>query len=771
MAAVPAGISTDADGLWTADIDMDGDLDLLVGLHDGAPKTLRNNGDGTWTVQDTFAGVVGGRAFAWGDLDADGDPDAVWLETAGTVTVFENRQAGRFVRLAGSTDVSGAVALAIADLDADGVFDLVVLDGQGRVFALSRTTTQWRRTDVATWSAPGTNGAGMGRLWLADIDNSGALDVIVSGGGRSAVWLGEPGGRFSALEAPALDIRDVVDLSGDGHLDFVGLANGQIVRALGTGQAPYHWQVVRPRAQPTAGDQRINSFGIGGEVEVRSGLLTQKQVIGGPSVHFGLGAHTASDVARIVWPNGVMQAEFNRGADDTIVAEQRLKGSCPWVFADNGSGLQFVTDFLWRSPLGLRINAQDTAGVTQTEDWVKIRGDQLVPRDGRYDVRITAELWETHFVDQVGLMVVDHPADTEVFVDERFAAAPPRLAAQATTVPRPIARAWDGAGHDVSALVAKADGQFVASFARARYQGLAEEHVLEVELDRGVPDIRPSWLLAYGWIYPTDSSINVAIGQGNHPKPKGITLEAQDPAGRWVVVSPDLGFPAGKNKTVLIDLGLVRRAGLAHATKVRLRTNLEIYWDWLAVAEEAPDTAINSETLHPAVADLRYRGYSQTVTPARESPETPQYHRLRNVGQVWRDLVGFYTRFGDVRELLFGVDDRYVIMNAGDELRLQFDAPAGPPAGWRRDFVLIGDGWEKDGDFNTSYSKTVVPLPTHTSATYEDGATEPELLSDPVYLRHADDWVRFHTRAITPRAFVRGLSRVESPVRSGEVTP
>ena len=46
----------------------------------------------------------------------------------------------------------------------------------------------------------------------------------------------------------------------------------------------------------------------------------------------------------------------------------------------------------------------------------------------------------------------------------------------------------------------------------------------------------------------------------------------------------------------------------------------------------------------------------------------------------WRDLVGYYTRFGDVRELLRGVDDRYVIMNAGDELRLAFPAPAGAAA-------------------------------------------------------------------------------------------
>ena len=114
--------------------------------------------------------------------------------------------------------------------------------------------------------------------------------------------------------------------------------NGTPVRLLSRGTAGYHWHVIRPRAQPTAGDQRINSFGIGGDIEIRSGLLTQKQAITGSPVHFGLGTRTGVDVTRIVWPNGIMQADFDRRADEAIVAEQRLKGSCPWVFADDGTG-------------------------------------------------------------------------------------------------------------------------------------------------------------------------------------------------------------------------------------------------------------------------------------------------------------------------------------------------------------------------------------------------------------------------------------------------
>jgi hypothetical protein len=217
-----------------------------------------------------------------------------------------------------------------------------------------------------------------------------------------------------------------------------------------------------------------------------------------------------------------------------------------------------------------------------------------------------------------------------------------------------------------------------------------------------------------------------------------------------------LGFPAGKNKTVLIDLGRAATAGIAGAKQFRLRTNLEIYWDSLSYATLAPDVTPRTSRVAPTRADLRYRGFSETVISKREAPEIPVYDRIANTAPRWRDLVGYYTRFGDVGELLASVDDRYVIMNAGDELRLSFAAPPSPPRGWSRDFVLIGDGWVKDGDFNTSFSKTVSPLPAHGRPDYT-GSHEMALESDPVYRGHAADWERFHTRFVEPDAFLRGL--------------
>jgi tetratricopeptide (TPR) repeat protein len=747
--------STKYNGVWAADIEMDGDLDLVMGSSGDAKITvLRNNGDGTFNAVQPFEAATGLRDFVWADLDQDGDPDAALLDAHGALLTYKNERAGRFERRRGPDLLGKVLALAVADLFSDGSIDLLLL-GEGGTITSVTDVDAGKSWAVASVAPSTIEPAGAARLFVADLDNNGALDLIVSGKAAGWIGVGDESRRFRSVAfPPGFQVQDVVDFDADGRLDLVGLAaGGRAALGLNRGTRAYHWQVIRPKGAKVFGDGRINSFGLGGEIEVRARLLVQKQVINGPIVHFGLGDRTRSDVARIVWPNGTFQVEFDAKADQDLVAEQRLKGSCPFLYAFDGTAVRFVTDFIWRSPLGLRINAQDTAGAGQTEDWVKIRGDQLAPRDGVYDVRITAELWETHYFDHVALLVVDHRSGTEIFVDERFARQPPPLVVHPTGPLHPVASARDDQGRDVVEDVAARDGRFLDGFGRGAYQGITRDHWVEVELGEDVRRDRPLWLVAHGWIHPTDSSINVAIGQGRGPKPQGLVLEVPAADGSWTVARPELGFPAGKNKTILIDLNGIFTEGVTR--RFRLRTNLEIFWDSLAIAEAQPESVIKSQRLAPQSAELRARGYSLMTQESSSSPELPHYDSITGTTQRWRDLIGFYTRFGDVRELLEKVDDRYVIANVGDELALSFPAPPPPPEGWVRDFVMIGDGWNKDGDYNTAFSKTVLPLPSHKRPAYDQppGALE----DDPVYRFHPDDWREYHTRWITSDDFQSGI--------------
>ena len=244
---------------------------------------------------------------------------------------------------------------------------------------------------------------------------------------------------MQGLQVPAR-VFDAADLTGAGRLDLLGLSSdGQPIQAINRGTMNYNWQIIRPRAHQATGDQRINSFGIGGEIEIRSGLLVQKQPITGPQLHFGLGRQPVTDVARILWPNGTMRAEFSMKADQEVVTEQRLKGSCPFLFAFNGNKMAFVKDAVpWGSAIGLRINNLGTASIEATEEWYKIGRDQLAPHDGYYDLRITGELWETYYYDSLALMTIDHPAGTEIFTDERFSVPPVKLAITSVAPPHSL---------------------------------------------------------------------------------------------------------------------------------------------------------------------------------------------------------------------------------------------------------------------------------------------------------------------------------------------
>ena len=189
-------ITADCYGVWVADIEMDGDLDLVAGVRGAAPVVLRNNGDGTWHQLQPFAGVTGLRAFAWGDVDGDGTADAVLLGEHGDLHVFQNRQAGEFREMTVAPGFGNVVSVALADIDADGVLDIVTMDAIGVIRRTSNVRGVWQTAELARWSDPiDVQDIGAYRLIAADVDNNGAFDLIVSGAGKTRLWLFDATGK------------------------------------------------------------------------------------------------------------------------------------------------------------------------------------------------------------------------------------------------------------------------------------------------------------------------------------------------------------------------------------------------------------------------------------------------------------------------------------------------------------------------------------------------------------------------------------------------
>ena len=739
-------------GAWAFDFDLDGDLDLVLGVPHGEPIVLRNNGDGTFTPVQPFNGIDGVTGFTYGDVSGDGVPDAALIDRNGKLSVFRNERQGVYrPRNVPPGLAEHNLAIAAGDVDGDGLIDFVLLRSDFSIVRLSGRDDgeAWDFAEIAR--AKPANGPGPANLLLADLDNNGSLDIVAG----DQVFLGSGKGFAPLAGKLSSNCWVVADMNHDGRLDGIGLTSGgTAVQFTNRGAKNYNWQVIRTRAATANGDQRINPFGIGGEIEIRSDLLTQKQIIDSPVLHFGLGDRTGVEFARIVWPNGLVQTEFNLKADQSVLAQQRLKGSCPFLFTWDGHGMRFLKDVAPMSaPLGAHISATSLEPIQQTQQWFKIGGDQLRARDGYYDLRLTDEYWETYYIDYYSLMVVDHPQGSQVFVDERVADPPAPLKFYVTAEAERFAGAKDDMGRDVSAAVRKLDANYLNTFGAGQYQGLTRDHWVELELPKDAPRTGPLYLIGDGFLHPWDDTITMARSQGSSPAPEDLSIEVLDRTGHWVTARNHLGIPAGRLKTVVFDLTGIFRASAPR--KLRLRTSMEVYWDRLAWAAGLPNEHVKTQRLSLSEAELRFRGFSLVTQDGPASPELAHYDTIAATGQQWRNLEGYYTRYGNVRELLEKIDDRIVIVNSGDELRMRFPAVPPPAAGWTRDYIFIGDGWMKEGDYNFQFSRTVLPLPYHAMKRYTAPPTTLE--QDRAYLMHPNDWQEFHTRYVTPEQFRRAL--------------
>jgi Tfp pilus assembly protein PilF len=729
-----AGLTAAPTALTAAlvDADHDGDLDIVLAGASGSDRLYRNDGKGVFTDVTDAAGLGGTRpetrAIVATDFDNHRDVDLLFLNADAPPSLFKNMRDGSFKDVSAETGLSKAeghfLSVAAADVNKDGYTDFFFGRDEGDLLALSDGKRGFTIVD-----GPGTKGT-LSALFI-DYDNDGLLDLVTtSHKGGIKLFRNVGGGRWDDVSEKALPRMVIAesltagDLDGDGATDLVLRFPSGALRILkNEGGAKNHSLRVRLAAKVS------NRNGVGAKIEVRAGSLRQKLETYASSpqpapadVVFGLGPREAADAVRVLWPSGILQTETEAAkiAVRTASLEEldRKPSSCPYLYAWNGERFEFVTDFMGGGEMGNQV----AAGVFNTpipEEYVRLGADQLKPRNGRYEIRVTNELEEALFVDRLRLVAVAHPAGVTVVPNEGLRDAPRQpLHLYAARDVRPPVSAVDDQGRDVLDRVSRLDRQFVDAFGLESIRGYAKPHSLEIDLGDGRSD--RALLLLTGWTDYAFSSDNIAAHQRGlelHPP----SLQLQDDDGRWVTVVENIGIPVGRPQTVVVDLagrwpGKSRRA--------RIATNMRIYWDQVLVGTAA-DVALKTALLDPETADLRDRGFSAELSLDGREPHRFEYARTTRVSP-WKAFPGRYTRLGDVRELLAASDDLFVFSRPGDEIALSFDAASLPalPAGWTRTFLLHADGFSKEMNIHSATPDALGPLPFHGMTRYPYSAPE-----------------------------------------------
>lgn len=237
--AFVAGASPGVGGAPTvavlADLDSDGDLDLLAGNQNGNFVSVRfNDGIGVFAGGSNPAVTGFAQSLVVGDVDGDGDLDLLTAsQFSNTVSVRLNDGSGGFGGGSDPVVGDGPYGVALGDVDGDGDLDLLTANG-GVIAGTGNTVSVRLNNGSGVFSGGSDPGVGSSPIALAvgDVDGDGDLDLLTANQAANtvSVRLNNGNGMFSGGSTCFVGNGPCAvalgDVDGDNDLDVVTASAG-----------------------------------------------------------------------------------------------------------------------------------------------------------------------------------------------------------------------------------------------------------------------------------------------------------------------------------------------------------------------------------------------------------------------------------------------------------------------------------------------------------------------------------------------------------------
>jgi len=386
--------------------------------------------------------------------------------------------------------------------------------------------------------------------------------------------------------------------------------------------------------------------------------------------------------------------------------------SCPSLYTWNGTGYSYVTDVSNPGWLGYIGHIDSDGNIIfnggNPYDYVKLDQNQLAANNGYFDLMLTQQWDELFYLDQTCMLVVDHPADTDVYTSMTNYLNKGSTGQIYTTATGPLRSpisAVNEKGQNVLPALLEQDGNYTPGINgndSPAWNNITQNQ-LTIDLGdlTGASEIKlvvtgmVDWGAAdtyYNWIdqFKEAAAMGfVSDGTAITPSPR---LEVMDADGNWMLApqTRQIPLPSDYNaRTFTVDLTGLFPADVTNY-KVRFTNFWNVTYDYIGI-DTTPQQDITITTLKPTTATLQQLWDTQSTAS------------------------GAFTRYGDVTTLVQDADDMFVVGRQGDQVHMLYSTEnlSDPEPGMVRDYFFAVACWFKDPpeEWGYGFSFTVDPLP------------------------------------------------------------